>query len=428
MLRQRLLGIAALVLVGVVALLAITKPDPFAGRRTIWAEFDSVQGLGRIDRDVRVAGVNEGEIGEVVRVGDDALVELEVNEGIVLHDDARVELRPHTLFEGSGYVDLHPGSPSAPVLEEEAVIPRERTEVYVSLDEATRVLRAPIRRSLQDLADVGARTLRGEAIGGLQRTLRAAPGLTRGLGPTMRALRGPEGRELEGAIAGLSATVDALASQSDDLQALPPRANRTLAALLVAGGEPLDAGLAELPEVTEELAAGSDELTALIDRIDRFAVAARPVAVELAPTLRELRPLLVRTTPIARRSLPLVAGLRTILARTADAAPALARLVRVLRPGARLLDESVLPYLASDSRLGVPVYMQLLSAFSSGTAALRPYQTEAQGPLGSGHVLRLSAYLDSEFFSGSVKPSCATIAALDPTLATQFEALGLCEP
>ena len=88
-----------MVAIGIV--LAATKPNPFADRQTIWAEFDSVHGLGSIDRDIRVAGVNEGEIGEVVRVGDDALVELEVSDEIVVHADAQVELRPHTLFEGS---------------------------------------------------------------------------------------------------------------------------------------------------------------------------------------------------------------------------------------------------------------------------------------------------------------------------------------
>ena len=78
-LRRRLIGIGMLVVVAIAVLLAVTKPNPFADRRTVWAEFDNVNGLGSIDRDIRVAGVNEGEIGRGVRVGDVALVELEVN-------------------------------------------------------------------------------------------------------------------------------------------------------------------------------------------------------------------------------------------------------------------------------------------------------------------------------------------------------------
>jgi len=82
----------------------------------VWATFDSVQGLGTIDRDVRVAGVNVGKIGAVKREGDDAKVELVLNDDIEVHSDARAALRPHTLFEGTAFVDLSPGSPSAPLL------------------------------------------------------------------------------------------------------------------------------------------------------------------------------------------------------------------------------------------------------------------------------------------------------------------------
>ena len=117
-LRRRLLGIATLLVVAAGLVVAALRPDPFTDRQTVWAKFDNVNGLGSIDRDIRVAGVNEGEIGAVERVGDDALVELEVNSEIPVHSDAQVALRPHTLFEGSAFVDLHPGSPSAPLIDE----------------------------------------------------------------------------------------------------------------------------------------------------------------------------------------------------------------------------------------------------------------------------------------------------------------------
>lgn len=425
---RRLIGIAAIAAIVIGILFAVARPNPFASTKTIWAEFDSVQGLGRIDRDVRVAGVNSGNIGEVKRVGDDALVQLEIEPDIDIHTDARVELRPHTLFEGSGYVDLHPGSPSAPLLEEHATIPLDHTSVYVSLDQATRVLREPIREALADLAEAASETVRGRAITGLQRTLRAAPDLTRELGPTARALQGPRGDELGDSIAGLSATVDALASQSDDLAELPARANRTLDALLVDAGVPLDASLRELPGVFEQLADGGESLTALVDRVDRLAVGLRPAVLELAPALRELRPVVAASIPIARRSLPLVQGLGVVLERAAAAAPELTLVVRALMPGARILDESVQPFLLSDSRLGLPAYLQLISGFSSGTAALRPYQTEAQNPLGAGHAIRLGAFMDSAFLPSLAIPNCATIALLDPVLATELEAVGLCSP
>ncbi len=53
------------------------------------------------------------------------------------------------------------------------------------------------------------------------------------------------------------------------------------------------------------------------------------------------------------------------------------------------------------SRLGVPAYLQLLSGFAGGNASLRPYQTEAQGTLGTGHMMRLGAYFDQAGSTGS---------------------------
>lgn len=425
---RRLIGILAVLAIVVGLVLAVVRPNPFSSTKTVWATFDSVQGLGRIDRDVRVAGVNEGKIGEVKRVGDDALVQLEIRDDIDIHVDARAEMRPHTLFEGSGYVDLNPGSPSAPLIADGAVLPRSQTSVYVSLDEATRILREPIRKALKELAATGSKVVRGAAVRGLQRTLKAAPALTKQLGPTARALRGPQGHELGDAIAGLSQTVDSVAGQSDALAALPAHANATLKALLVDAGVPLDRSLRELPRVFEQLAEGGDAVEALVDRLDRFAVGLRPVTAELAPALRELRPPVRASIPIARQSLPLVKGLGVVLARTADAAPALRQVVKVLRPGARILDESVLPFMLSDSRLGLPSYLQLLSGFSSGNAALRPYQTEAQNPDGSGHVIRLGAFLDSAFAPSLAKPDCSAVAVLDAQAATLMETLGLCQP
>ncbi len=156
--RNRIVGVAMIAVAIAALTVAVVKPDPFAHRFTVWAEFDNVNGLGSIDRDIRIAGVNEGEIGEVRRIGDDALVELEVNDDVFVHADAQVALRPHTLFEGSAFVDLHPGSPSAPLIKEGATIPRQRTTVYVSFDEALRVFNEPVRRAP---ARAAARAVRG---------------------------------------------------------------------------------------------------------------------------------------------------------------------------------------------------------------------------------------------------------------------------
>jgi phospholipid/cholesterol/gamma-HCH transport system substrate-binding protein len=426
-LRRRLIGIGMLALLAIGIFLAATRPNPFVDRRTIWAEFDNVNGLGSIDRDIRVAGVNEGEIGEVIRVGDDALVELEVNEEVEVHADAQVALRPHTLFEGSAFVDLHPGSPSAPAIDDGGTIPRGQTEVYVSFDEALRVLRTPVRRSLRELAVTTAAVLSGDATESLQRTLTNTPELTRELGPTARALQGSGGVELQRAIRSGSETIAALAGRESSLVPLAERANRTLAALDVDAAGPLDRALAGLPGPLETLRDRGELLTALIDRTGALAVELRPALVELAPALDQLQPILRDATPAIRRAVPLVRAIGTVLRRATSAAPALVRLLDTLRPTGPILGERVLPSLHRESKLGIPTYLQLVSAFAGGDAALRPYQTEAQGQLGTGHMIRLGAYFDPSGSSGfgDALP-CDLIAELSPELAAGLQVGGFC--
>jgi phospholipid/cholesterol/gamma-HCH transport system substrate-binding protein len=423
---RRIAGLAMIAVGVLVLVIAATRPEPFAHRQTIWAKFDNVNGLGSIDRDVRVAGVNEGEIGIVKRIGDDALVELDVDDEIVLHTDAQVELRPHTLFEGSAFVDLRPGSPSAPVMSPGATIPRSQTRVYVSFDEALRVLRKPVRERLQRLFAASSGSLEGDAPKSLQRTLRAAPELTRDLGPTARALQGSHRNELEAAVAGSAKTVNALARREASLAPLAERASRTLGALDVDGGSPLERALAELPGPLETLRDRGAELTALIDRIDRLSVALRPGLSELAPTLRDLRPVLIDGTPVIRRALPLVHAVRVVLRRATRAAPDLSTLLDTLAPAQSTLADSVLPALNRKSRLGVPTYMQLISAFAGGDAALRPYQTAAQGELGTGHMFRFGTYIDP-VGSATLLP-CSIVAVINPDVAAQVEAAGFCAP
>lgn len=422
---KRLIGIGVIVAAVAIVLLATIRPNPFKETQSIFARFDSAQGIGSIDRNVRVGGANAGEIGTVERIEDDVVVELEIEPQIRVTEDARASLRPHTLFEGSAFIDLFPGSPGAEELEEGEQIPRAQTDVYVSLDQATRVLRTANRRKLQRILDSGSRILRDEAIAGLRQTLKESPGLFEDLGPASRALQGPGGDELAGAVHGLARTVDALATREQDLIPIAQRLNRTVAGLDVDAGLPLDAAVAALPGPLEELERQGARLTAVVDRLDRLAVDLEPAAEQLGPLLAESRPLLRRATPIVRQATPLIGQLRVVLARVSAVAPQLRKAISTLRPGARILAESVLPVLTGDGELGVPVYAQLAAAFTGGTGALRPYQTPAQDP-SHGHAIRLGFYLDQAAISAA--PPCSLIAAIDPEVAAQLQALGLCRP
>ena len=156
-----LAGIALAVVLGV------TKPNPLAETYSYWAVFDTAHGLGAIDRDVRIAGVKVGEVGD----GRSAPATTSASSSssprtIRCTPTRRADMRPHTLFEGSNFVDLSPGSPSAPRLEEGGTIPLDQTTNYVTLDRALRVLRPEIRDNLRSSPRSARGRLQGQAIDG----------------------------------------------------------------------------------------------------------------------------------------------------------------------------------------------------------------------------------------------------------------------
>lgn len=439
---KRAIGLAAIVGGILIIFLGVTKPNPFADTRSVWAEFESAQGLGAIGRDVRLAGVNVGIIGEVKREGDNALIELVLNKDFPVHVDARAEMRPHTLFEGSSFIDLSPGSPSAPLLEDGEAIPVAQTDNYVTLDEALRVLRPEIRESLQDLAKAGSKTLKGGAVEGIQRTLKAGPKLTRNLKAPVRALQGSSRSELAGALRGMASTVDAVAEREDQLIPLAQRLNRTAAAVTVDDGAALDATLVALPGALQELRDGAPALTGLVDRLDRLAVAINPSLPALTTAVNRSTPLLESSIPVLERATPLIAGLRTIGRRVTAAVPTLGDLIVSLDPVVTIFGGSVLPALLAPSRQGQPTYQQVSALFTAADGVFSPYQTEAQNPNGAGHLWSQGIYIDplSELgpilgggaateagaASGSDTP-CSTVAQISPDAAAQIEAMGACK-
>jgi phospholipid/cholesterol/gamma-HCH transport system substrate-binding protein len=439
---KRLAGIAALVIGAAILFIGVTKPKPFADEYVYWAEFDTAQGLGQIDRDVRIAGVKVGTIGEVQREGDDVRAELILSEDYTIHEDARVDMRPHTLFEGSNFVDVSPGSPSAPVLEEGSTIPIEQTTNYVTLDQALRVLRPEIRTSLQDLAKVGSKTLQGEAIDGIQETLKNAPDLTKALAPAARAAQGSTRSELTGSIQGFSRTVDAVAEKEDDLIPIAQRASATIAALTVDGAQPLDEALVALPKALRELEATAPIATDLVDRLDRLAVAVTPALPDLTLAVRDAVPILKDAIPVLVRATPVIEDTRQLATRLGKAKGGLVEMFDLLPPTLSKFDKA-LEVITSISVHGAPAYRQLLAAFVGFDGIFSGYQTQAQNPLAPGHALRISTYFTSDAFDGVIPlprnaseadetggpqdVSCAEVRKVSEKAARQLKEGDLCQ-
>src|SRR5205807_8248356 len=100
---------------------------------------------------VRVAGVDVGKVTSIKRTGNTGLVTMEIqSRGLPIHADATAKIRPRIFLEGNWFVELRPGSPSAPTLNSGATLPVTQTSDPVQLDQALDALNTDTRQNLQD--------------------------------------------------------------------------------------------------------------------------------------------------------------------------------------------------------------------------------------------------------------------------------------
>ena len=148
-------GLVALVLVVVGAFLGFTKDIPFTHGFEVKAVFQSANSI-RANSPVRIAGVQVGKVKSITRQpgSDSAVLTLAIeDEGLPLHKDATAKIRPRIFLEGSFFVDLRPGSPTAPSVDDGDTIAVTQTATPVQLDQVLTSLQEDSREDLKDVLD-----------------------------------------------------------------------------------------------------------------------------------------------------------------------------------------------------------------------------------------------------------------------------------
>jgi phospholipid/cholesterol/gamma-HCH transport system substrate-binding protein len=251
----------ALILIAVLiagTYLAITKTLPFQNPYELHAVFQNAVNI-RKDSPVRIAGVNVGKVESVKSVCQNgATNDCESNysevtftvddNGLPIHSDALVEIRPRIFLEGNFFLDVHPGSPSAPDLSSGQVIPITQTSTAVQLDQILTSLQAPDRANLQKLLEGYGNALTHKPTAADDATqdpdvqgLTAAQAINKSFefGPTAardsaivnQALQGTEPHDLSGLIAGQARAFGALVNHESQLQDLITNFNTFTGAL-----------------------------------------------------------------------------------------------------------------------------------------------------------------------------------------------------
>ena len=347
-LSNPVVGLLTLAGLAVVVYFGFTKAVPFRHHYTIQAVFSSANNL-RPDSPVRIAGVNVGKVESVrhVHAGEQAaIVTMRIdNKGLPIHKDARLKIRPRIFLEGNFFVDVNPGSPSAPRLGDGDRIPINQTSTPVQVDQVLTALQSDSRKDLRGLLRELASGLSGKGAAGYQASIPYWAPAYRDSSVVNDALRGQAEHDLSGYVRNAGATAEALDRNDVQLKSLITDFNTTANAFAVED-RPLSAAVAELPRT---LRAGMPALAALnasFPSVRRLIVDARPAARSSLPALEA--------------GLPLVRQVRGLVS-----PPELSGLTHDLRP--------TVPALTRLNQETVPLYEQVRAASSCQNEVILPW-------------------------------------------------------
>jgi virulence factor Mce-like protein len=257
--------------------------------------------------DVRIAGVNVGKVVAVRQSGLNSKATIDLDrEYAPLRSDARAILRQKTLL-GETFVELSPGSRSAPVIPDGGTLASSQVLERQSLDRLLGTLDAPTRRHLQQMLTGGVAALGGrgddlnEALGNLDPATESLQQIAAMLDRQHGSLRSlvHDGGTVLATVADSRSQVDQLMRQGEAVFSTTASRNRALTATV-----------AELPGLIAQL-------NATMKRVDTTAGIA-------TPTLRALR-------PVAGKAVPALRGLDAIAPQAADLFQELQRLIPVAR-------------------------------------------------------------------------------------------------
>jgi phospholipid/cholesterol/gamma-HCH transport system substrate-binding protein len=250
------IGLIALAIILVLTFLGFTKDIPFTTPYQVEATFESANSI-RPGSPVRIAGVNVGKVAkiEAAEDSDTSVVTLSLQkQALPIHEDATAKIRPRIFLEGNFFVDLRPGTPSSPVLEDGGVIKVTRTASPVQLDEVLTALQSDTRQDLKDVLDGlaialnekpsaaddrdAAPSARGETgAESLNDAYVDIPAAERSTAQVLEALLGQEpGEDLSRLIDGTARTAGALIRHEEQLKDLITNFNRTTAAFASESG------------------------------------------------------------------------------------------------------------------------------------------------------------------------------------------------
>ncbi|MFM8884487.1 MAG: MlaD family protein [Solirubrobacterales bacterium] len=313
-------AIISIVVILVLVFFGYTKDWPFSRGYQFNAVFTSSNVI-RTDSPVRIAGVN---VGKVVKVSgqegtDNAVLTMEVDKSALpIHRDATLKIRPRIFLEGNFFVDLKPGTPSAPEIEDGDTIPVSQTAIPVQLNEVLTSLQQDSRTDLQVLlielggalsdeptpaedADQPPMNQGKTAAQALNESLIYGEDALKNSALVNQALQGADGDNLTGVVRGLAATTGKLTGSEPQLASLVENFNTTMGAL-AAEQNSLRSAIRYLGPTVRNAYSSLGATNAALPNVRAFALASVPGLGEIPATLDAVTPFLDQAGPLLSSS------------------------------------------------------------------------------------------------------------------------------
>lgn len=324
-------AIAAIAAIAIACYFVFGGPVPFTGSGFVLRAAFTANTELHIPSPVRIAGVDVGEVTSVRHIPGSpsaGIVTMTIDrQGLPIHADATAQIRSRIFLEGNFYVDLHPGSPQAPVLHSGAVLPAASTSGPVQLDRVLSQLNSPARIDLQRLVRGLGSALNSPptALGDASqapsvRGLTGAQALNRSLSYSAQAftasaivnqaLLGERPHDLSSAVAGSAAVLRGLSASPRQLSGLVDTFQRTMGALS-SRQRALSASVALLPGLLRSANSADTALDNSFPATQRFAAEILPGVKQLGPTINAALPWLYQLTQLVSK--PELGGLLSYL-------------------------------------------------------------------------------------------------------------------
>jgi phospholipid/cholesterol/gamma-HCH transport system substrate-binding protein len=352
--------------------LGFTKKIPFKPTYEVRAVFESANNIKKAS-PVRIAGVEVGRVTKVdpVQKGGGAVtITMRIGKsGRPIHEDARAKIRPRIFLEGNFFVDLEPGTPTAPEIEDGDTIPINQTAAPVQLDQLLTSLQSDTREDLKTLLDEYGKGLDKGGAKAFNDSIPYWKPAYRDTAIAADASLGEAEHDLSGYIDSAGVTAAALDRNAQQLKSLITDFNTTAGAF-AREDDNLKLAIAELPRT---LRAAQPALAALNESFPPL----RAFAKEIRPGVQSSEAALDASIPLVRQLRGAVSEdeLRGLARDLRPTVPALARLSREtvkLSAQARLLascsNETIYPWSqdkVEDQRFPAegPVYQEAPKGF-----------------------------------------------------------------